>query len=261
MPMPAALRPLVANAPNALLVLDFDGTISHIVDHPNDAIAIEGVVDVLVDLTSYLKVAFITGRPVEWLVARLSPLAENGVEFIGLHGHERLRDGVIVPHRDAAPWRDVIDEVHTKVIAEAPEGVVVEPKGLGLAIHWRMSPAAEEWIRVFTRQSAAETGLVAHSTRFAIELRPPVDLDKGHAMIELLEEHKPAAAAFFGDDMVDLPAIVAMRTKTRVQSAAFYVASHEGPQQMAEAADEVLETPDAAVEALRALRAELAARS
>ncbi len=259
--MPAALAPVVAKAPNALLVLDFDGTISHIVDHPDDAVAIDGVIDVLTDLTSYLRVAFITGRPVEWLVARMSPLAEHGVEFIGLHGHERLRDGVIVPHRDAAPWRDVIDEVHTHVIAVAPEGVIVESKGLGLAIHWRTAPEAEDWIRAFVAQAAAETGLVAHPGRFALELRPPVDLDKGHAMDELIAEHHPGAVAFFGDDLVDLPAISAMRRHPKIASVAFYVASHEGPQQMADAADVVLDGPDEALGVLSALRAELVARA
>lgn len=260
MAIPDSLRPLVDRAPNALLVLDFDGTISHVVDRPDDAVAIEGVIDAIIELTTMLRVGFITGRPVEWLVARLSPAAENGVEFIGLHGHERLRDGVVVPHRDAAPWRDVIDEVHTKVIAVAPEGVVVEPKGLGLAIHWRMAPANEEWIRTFTAQSAAETGLVAHDTRFAIELRPPVDLDKGHAMHELIAEHQPAAVAFFGDDLVDLPAIIAMRVHDDIETAAVYVHSHEGPQQMLDAADIVLHSPTEAVALLLALRDELAAK-
>ena len=260
MPLPDALRPLVDLAPNALLVLDFDGTISHVVDRPEDAVAVEGVVELIIELTAFLPVAFITGRPVEWLVARLSPAAEHGVEFIGLHGHERLRDGVVVPHREATPWRDVIDEVHAKVIAIAPDGVVVEPKGLGLAIHWRMAPESEEWIRHFTATQAQETGLVAHDTRFAIELRPPVDLDKGHAMNELVTEHSPAAVAFFGDDLVDLPAIVAMRVHDEIKSVAVYVHSFEGPQQMLDAADVVVESPIETVGLLAALRDELAAR-
>ncbi|MDP1794610.1 MAG: trehalose-phosphatase, partial [Acidimicrobiales bacterium] len=199
-------------------------------------------------------------RPVEWLVARLSPCAERGVEFIGLHGHERLRDGVVVPHRDSAPWRDVIDEVHAQVILSAPPEVIAEPKGLGLALHFRNSPTAEEWIRAFTAQTAAETGLVAHDTRYAVELRPPVDLDKGHAMDELLAEHDPSAVAFFGDDLVDLPAVLAMRAHPTVVSAAFYVDSHEGPVAMREAADVVLESPADAVDVLRALRDALARR-
>lgn len=254
MSIPPVLAPLVDAAPNALLVLDFDGTISHIVDHPDDAVAVEGTIDVLIELTQFVRVAFITGRPVEWLVARLSPCAERGVEFIGLHGHERLRDGVIVPHRDSAPWRDVIDEVHAEVIATAPRDVVTEPKGLGLALHFRNSASAEEWIRAFTSRVAAETGLVAHDTRYAVELRPPVDLDKGHAMHELIAEHAPRAVAFFGDDLVDLPAVIAMRTHPSVATAAFYVDSHEGPAEMREAADVVLRSPIEAVDVLRALR-------
>lgn len=256
--LPNALAPFVDLAPSALLVLDFDGTISHIVDHPDDAVAIEGAVDVLIELTQFVKVAFITGRPVDWLVARLTPCAERGVEFIGLHGHERLRDGVIVPHRDSAPWRDVIDEVHARVIATAPPEVLAEPKGLGLALHFRNSPSAEEWIRAFTLTVAAETGLVAHDTRFAVELRPPVDLDKGHAIDELIAEHRPAAVAFFGDDLVDLPAVLAMQSHEGITTAAFYVESHEGPAQMRAAADVVLGSPTEAVQVLRSLRDQLA---
>jgi trehalose-phosphatase len=257
MSLPDALRPLVDHAPDALLVLDFDGTISALVEHPDDAVAIEGVVEVLCQLTAHLKVAFITGRPVDWLVKRTAPCAEHGVEYIGLHGHERLRDGEIVPHAQSAPWREKIDAIHERVEAEAPDDVVIEMKGLGLALHFRTSPTAEEWIRRFTATAARETGLVAHDTRFAIELRPPVDLDKGHAMQELLADYGPKAVAFFGDDLVDIPAVNAMRACDGIATTAVFVDSPEGPLAFAQIADLVLPGPRAAAEALGALRGEL----
>ena len=250
MPFPDALRPLVDHAPDALLVLDFDGTISALVDHPDDAVAIDGVIDVICTLTDKMRVAFITGRPVEWLVARMAPAAEAGVEFIGLHGHERLRDGSIVPHHESGPWREVMDAVRQEAAAAAPADVVIEYKGLGLALHFRTSRPAEAWIREFADDAAARTGLIAHDTRYAIELRPPVDLDKGHAMRELIDEHRPAAVAFFGDDLVDLPAVVAMRDYPDIPSVAVYVESEEGPTEFAAAADLVLTSPHAAAAAL-----------
>lgn len=258
MELPDSLRVLTEYAPDALLVLDFDGTISRLVEHPNDAVAIEGVIDVLCELTAHLRVAFITGRPVDWLMAATQPCAVAGVEFIGLHGHERLRRGEIVPHIESAPWRATIAEVLSRVEAASPQEVVIEAKGLGLALHFRTSPVAETWIREFTTQVAADTGLVAHDTRYAIELRPPVDLDKGDAMHELIDEYAPAAVAFFGDDRVDIPAVHAMRHYPDVASVAVYVESHEGPQEFAELADLVLPSPDAAAESLFALRAAFA---
>ncbi len=249
-----ALQPLVDHAPDALLVLDFDGTISTLVDHPDDAVAIEGVIDVICELTGRLQVAFITGRPVDWLVARMAPAADAGIEFIGLHGHERLRDGTVVAHRESGPWREVMMNVRQEAADTAPDDVVIEYKGLGLALHFRMSRPAEQWIRQFTTAAAERTGLIAHDTRYAVELRPPVDLDKGHAMRELIDEHHPAAVAFFGDDLVDLPAVVAMRAYTDIASVAVFVDSDEGPKEFAAAADLVLENPHAAVAALVGLR-------
>jgi trehalose-phosphatase len=253
MPLPDALQPLVAHAPNAMVVLDFDGTISHIVEHPADAIAVEGVIETLCDLTAYLTVAFITGRPVDWIVDKTVPCADRGVEYIGLHGHERLRNGQIVPHPESGKWRDQLVQVHLRAAATAPDDVVLEMKGLGLALHFRTSPSAERWIRDFTIEVARDTGLVARDTRYAIELRPPVDLDKGHAMQELVADYRPKAMAFFGDDLVDIPAVMAMRQFPDVASTAVFVSNVEGPQEFATIADLVLPNPQAAADALGAL--------
>jgi len=252
-----ALRPLVDHAPDALLVLDFDGTISAIVDHPDDAVAVAGAIDTLQDLTKHLRVAFITGRPAEWLVARTAPLADHGVEFIGLHGHERLRGRDVVAHPESGKWRAKIAEVEQRVQATSPPDVVVERKGLALALHYRTSPTAEQWIREFCAQVERETGLLAHDTRYSVELRPPVELDKGDAMRELLDEHQPAAVAFFGDDLVDIPAVDAMRMHRDVPSVAVFVDNVEGPRAFAEIADVVLPSPADAAAALQALLVEL----
>jgi trehalose-phosphatase len=253
MPLPDALRPLADNPEDGLLVLDFDGTISAIVEHPADAVAIEGVVETLCELTSYMTVAFITGRPVDWLVDVTAPCAARGVEYIGLHGHERLRDGAIVPHAESGKWRHHVGSMFERAAATAPHDVVLEMKGLGLALHFRTSPTAEEWIRGFTAAAALETGLVAHDTRYAIELRPPVDLDKGDAMRDLIADYHPKALAFFGDDLVDIPAVLAMREFADGTSAAVFVENVEGPREFAAIADLVLPSPLAAAEALAAL--------
>jgi len=251
--LPPPLQPIVDRAPDALVVLDFDGTISAIVDHPADAVAVEGVVDTLCQLSRHLTVAFITGRPVDWLVERTRPLADHGVEFIGLHGHERLRGHAVVPHPESGKWRDEIVMMQERAQAHAPNDVVIERKGLALALHYRTSPTAEEWIRGFCREAARETGLIAHDTRYSVELRPPVELDKGDAMRELIEEHHPQAMAFFGDDLVDIPAVEAMRSFTEIASAAVFVDNVEGPRRFAAIADVVVPSPAEAAVVLGAL--------
>jgi trehalose-phosphatase len=255
--LPPALQSLVEHAPDALLVLDFDGTISAIVDHPADAVAVEGVIDTLSQLASHLTIAFITGRPVDWLVERTKPLADHGVEFIGLHGHERLRGHDVIPHPESGKWRQQVTTMEKRAQANAPADVVIERKGLALALHYRTSPTAEQWIRGFCTEAARETGLVAHETRYSVELRPPVELDKGDAMRELIEEHRPSAMAFFGDDLVDLPAVATMRSYADIPSVAVFVDNVEGPRAFADIADVVLASPAEAALALDAVLAQL----
>src|SRR5207253_3123786 len=160
-----------------------------------------------------------------------------------------------VPHPESGKWRDHIATIQQRAEASAPNDVVIEAKGLGLALHFRTSRRAETWIRDFTSEAARETGLVAHDTRFAIELRPPVDLDKGSAMRELVADYQPRAMAFFGDDLVDIPAVLAMREFPDVASAAVFVSNVEGPEEFAVIADLVLPHPQAAADALGALLA------
>jgi trehalose 6-phosphate phosphatase len=162
-----------------------------------------------------------------------------------------------VAHAESGKWRQQIAATEQRAQAHAPADVVIERKGLALSLHYRTSPSAEEWIRGFCRDVAHETGLVAHDTRYSVELRPPVELDKGDAMQELLDEHHPRAVAFFGDDLVDIPAVEAMRAEPAITSAAVFVDSLEGPRAFAQIADLVLPSPADAALVLQAVLARL----
>jgi trehalose-phosphatase len=154
----------------------------------------------------------------------------------------------VVPHVESGKWRQQIVAMEQRAQAGAPPDVVIERKGLALSLHYRTSPTAEEWIRGFCTEAARDTGLIAHDTRYSVELRPPIDLDKGDAMRELVDEHRPGAMAFFGDDLVDIPAVEAMRSYADVPNAAVFVDSLEGPRAFAQIADVVLQSPaDAAL--------------
>jgi trehalose 6-phosphate phosphatase len=84
-----------------------------------------------------------------------------------------------------------------------------------------------------------------------LELRPPVEADKGTAVRALLAERGLERALYAGDDTTDLDAfrgLDGLELAVRVA-----VASPEGPLELRDAADLVVESPAELLELLRTL--------
>ncbi len=204
----ARLAPLAASPRSTALLTDFDGTLAPIVDDPATVRALPGAVEVLGRLAgAYGLVAVVSGRPVSFLADRLA--GADGVHLVGLYGLEQLAaGGAVVPVADAERWRPVVAGVAGRMLAVAPEGAWVEPKGLTVTVHWRMAPGWEDEAVGLLAAEAAATGLEAHPGRMSVELRPPLDVDKGTAVAALVAGYR--AACFLGDDLGDLPAFAAL---------------------------------------------------
>jgi len=110
--------------------------------------------------------------------------------------------------------------------------------------------AAENEQQTRTERARA-VGLVAHWGRKVLELRPPVEADKGTAVRTLLAERGLQRALYAGDDTTDLDAfrgLDGLELGIRVA-----VASAEGPPELREAADVVVGSPAELLELLRTL--------
>lgn len=193
------------------MLADFDGTLAAIVDDPVAARPLPGVVAVLRQLVGRLGlVAVVSGRPVGFLAAHLG--AVDGLVLSGLYGLERAVVGGAGPTRlpEASEWVAVVAEVVARAEAAAPAGVYVERKGLAVGLHARRAPQLAGWIEQFARAQASATGLEAHDGKLAVELRPPLRVDKGTVVRELVPGL--AAVAYLGDDLGDLPAFAALAT-------------------------------------------------
>jgi len=240
---PPPLAPLLADPRSSALFLDFDGTLSPIVADPAEARPLPGVPGVLARLVGrFALVAIVSGRPLAFLAEALGPVP--GLHVSGLYGLESAGpDGRGVVDPAAERWRPAVAEVAAAAAEQAPAGVGVEPKGLTVTLHWRSEPAAEAWVRGFAAGQMARTGLVAQPGRMALELRPPVALDKGTVVARLAPGH--AAAAGFGDDLGDLPAFAALRALAAggMAVACVAVVDAESPPEVAAAADVVVEGP------------------
>jgi trehalose 6-phosphate phosphatase len=211
-------------------------------------------------------VAVVSGRPASFLVAHLVPTGHQSVaevsgsikkggtvRFVGLYGLEWSgTDGSITLEPGADRWRQTVDDVAGRLRTAAPPGVVVESKGLAVTVHWRQAPKAEPWAADAVDSESRRSGLRAHPGRLSVELRPPLDIDKGSTTRRLVDGC--SAACYLGDDLGDLPAFAALAdlaAERGMATASVAVVDGESDPAVAAAADVVVSGPGEAVALLR----------
>lgn len=248
------MQQLADDPRHGALFLDFDGTLSAIVEDPVGATPLPGVPALLEDLARcFALVAVISGRPSDFLAHVLGE--PRGVEVIGLYGLARA----LAESGEAEHWAAVINDVVAEAEAEAPTGIYVEPKGLTVTLHWRHAPEAQPWVAAFADRERAARGLRVFGGRMELELRPPVDVDKGSVIRSLARTVEGLrAVAAFGDDKGDLPAFEAVGDLEAlvghpVRAVRVAVVDHESPTEVAAAADLTVAGASAAVALLRTL--------
>ncbi|SES02693.1 trehalose 6-phosphate phosphatase [Propionibacterium cyclohexanicum] len=262
-----ATEQIVHRPGDALLCLDYDGTLAPIVPRPQDARPQPGVLEVLASLLPRLgSVAIVTGRPAQ-VVLDLGGFAAlpdtRHLQIRGQYGQE-IWDGA-TGHLEVPAPPPAIGRARVELeglLAEAAHrdpvaaGVVVEDKGLALVVHTRRAAepgAALELLAPQVRALADELGLAADLGRNVIELRAD-SIDKGDVVGALLDRERPQAMAFCGDDLGDLPAFAAIEAwQAQGRAGARVVSASEEVRELDEHADVLCQGPAGIVAWLRIL--------
>lgn len=257
-----------------LVVSDFDGTLSNIVNDPWGASILplgRRALRTLSRLDS-VHVVVLTGRSSRDVAARVRV---GGIAYVGNHGMERG----FVPRRGRAEGlaTDVDDASHEAIHAaerlgdEVPRLInepwlIVEHKPPSVAFHWRQAPdteAAAARVKAAVDQLDPDGVLERFVGRRILELRPPGAVAKGEAFQRLVDELKPRSVFLLGDDVSDAMAfseLRRMRAAGITDGVAVAVqARAEVPAKVMEAADIVLASPTDATRFLSALARRLAA--
>jgi len=196
-------RPFVA-------LLDVDGTLAPIAQRPEHAglpDATRRIVTELAELSDTI-VAVVSGRAA---ADAASVVGVAGVWTIGNHGIELAPPNAPPTTRHdltrfAAPLRRALNE--SRAFATTHPGVIVEDKHWTLSVHYRLvdPPAIADVVRA-VRAIAERLGLRVTTGRRVVEIRPPVDIDKGTAAVDLLRQLGATSieASVFcaGDDRTD----------------------------------------------------------
>ena len=256
-----ALAPLRADPSRAAVLLDVDGTLAPIVRHAEDAQVPEPTRAPLIAVAKrYGVVACVSGRR----AATARQIVSIGsIAYIGNHGGELLRPGSSTAEvePDVAAYGRRVRAFTQRAWTEELHRLRVraEDKDLIAAYHWRGAPdeaAAESAVRELAAAAEAE-GLMTHWGRKVLEVRPPIALDKGRGIQRLLRGTDLDAALYAGDDRTDIDAFRALREEVasgRLRSALCVgVQSDETPDDLAAAADVLVDGPKGVRELLQAL--------
>jgi trehalose 6-phosphate phosphatase len=242
-----ALALLTSDPARTGIFTDFDGTLSEIVDRPEDATAVTGAQDALTELTHLFGlVAVVSGRSLEDLRGRLRP---PGVVLAGSYGRERSDRST--RRRPTEGW-ETVSVATAAAIASLP-GVVLERKGAGVALHYRGAPHLETAVQEIAERTAAEFGLELMKGRLVAELVRPGP-GKDDAIGALCEEHSLTTVFIAGDDVADLAAFRWARA-SGLRSVLVAVMSDESPPGLEAEADIVVPGPAQIVALLRRLAA------
>ncbi len=201
---------------------DFDGTLVDIAPEPDAIAAAPGLVAALARLAEAADgaVAVVTGRPHATVDLHLRPLR---LPAAGIHGLELRRSGADAPGPlGGAAMLDAARAAFAALIA-ADDRLLVEDKGVALAIHFRRAPDRADAIMDAVRGLAADGLLLLQRGKMVVELRLPGP-DKGAALAILMEGRpfRGRSPVMFGDDLTDEAAF-------RAAAALGGTAVHVGP--------------------------------
>jgi trehalose 6-phosphate phosphatase len=199
------------------MFLDYDGTLTPIVSHPEDAWLSDSMRKALSELAARMPVAILSGRDLDDVrrrvdVAGMVYAGSHGFDIAGPHGLRRQMGSEFLPKLDTAK----------KELQQALDGISgarVERKRFSIAAHYR-NVKEENVPRV--KQAVGEVAwrhreLRKMTGKKVHELQPDIDWDKGRALMWLLEtlglEGENVFPIYIGDDRTDEDAFRALASR------------------------------------------------
>jgi len=202
-----------------VIFLDYDGTLTPIVNHPEDAVLSDQMRSLLQQLADRFTVAIVSGRDRQD-VQNLVGLEQ--LIYAGSHGFDITGPGGMAMQnqagRQALPDLEEAGTALTSALQDIP-GAQVERKRFAIAVHYR-NASREDAARI---KEEAERELERHPRlkksggKKIVELKPDIDWDKGKALLWLLDalglDPQQVFPLYLGDDLTDEDAFRVLRDR------------------------------------------------
>ncbi len=197
--------------------LDYDGTLTPIVDRPEDAVISDDMRDAVQRLAQRQSVCVVSGRD-RHVVQQLMGL-ENLI-VAGSHGFDIWSpSGGAIQRLEGTEFDPLIAEVTAQLRSGlgSVRGALIEPKRSSVAVHYRLVEEPERArVKAIVERTLADHPQALKLTpgKMVFELQPKIDWDKGKAVLHLLEalglDGDDVVPLYIGDDVTDEDAFAAI---------------------------------------------------
>jgi alpha,alpha-trehalase len=197
--------------------LDYDGTLTPIVSHPEKALLSDSMRQTIRELGARAPVAVLSGRDLGDVRQRVNV---DTIIYGGSHGFDIAGPGGLRKEVAAEflPNLDLAEKELEEALAGIP-GARVERKHFSIAAHYRNAKESElpKLERAVSEVAAQHPELRTIGGKKVYELQPNIDWDKGRALMWLLKslrfDQQEVFPIYVGDDLTDEDAFRALQQR------------------------------------------------
>ncbi len=206
------------NEKKAAIFLDYDGTLTPIVERPEDADMADDMREVIQSLSERCTVAVVSGRDRVDVEKRVGL---KNLFFAGSHGFDiKGPDGFEKIHEEGEHFIEVLDEVERDLVQELKDinGAQVERKKFSVATHYRRvdDENVDRVKETVDEMLVKYDSLKKSGGKKVIEIQPAIDWHKGKAVRWLLDaldlKNENVVPIYIGDDLTDENAFREIKT-------------------------------------------------
>jgi len=223
-PFPSALERFEeisrrAGGKRIAVFLDYDGTLTPIVETPDRAVMHEDMREAVMDLSRHCPVGIISGRDLKDVQDKVRI---DSIVYAGSHGFDIAGPrGLQIENTVGEEFLPVFDRAEKELSRKlgSIQGLLVERKKFAIAIHYRLvDPGRVEGVeKVVDEVAGGHPELRKAYGKKVFELQPNMDWHKGKALLALLRTLKlggeDVLPFYMGDDVTDEDAFRALKER------------------------------------------------